>query len=79
MNDVLVFHSAADFFRGNELSSGFLNVPDQREQSMDPQTSSVVGGKREAADVISPEREKQLEAWMEQVRVFIRNIDIDRL
>jgi hypothetical protein len=25
------------------------------------------------------EREKQLEMWMDQVKLFIRNIDIDRL
>jgi hypothetical protein len=25
------------------------------------------------------EREKQLELWMDQVKLFIRNIDIDRL
>jgi len=70
---------ATEYFKGNELSPGVMETPNRVETPMAPQTNSVVEGRTVESETLTPEREKQLEAWMEQIKTFIRGIDVNRL
>ena len=80
MNELNDISRATEHFRGNELSPGVMETPNRVETPTAPQTNSVVEGRTSAeSDALSPEREKQIEAWMEQVKTFIRGIDVNSL
>ena len=68
-----------DYYRGNELSGGSIEVPSSEQESSVPQTRSSVEGSNGEDDMMSKEREAQLELWMENVKAFIRQIDVSRL
>jgi hypothetical protein len=68
-----------DYYRGNELSAGSIEVPSSKEESPVSQTRSAVEGSNGEDDMISKEREAELELWMENVKAFIRQIDVSRL
>lgn len=68
-----------DYYRGNELSAGSIEVPSGERESSVTQTRSSVEGSNGEDDMMSKEREAQLELWMETVKAFIRQIDVSRL
>ena len=68
-----------DYYRGNELSAGSMEVPSGEQESSVTQTRSSVEGSNGEDDMMSKEREAQLELWMENVKAFIRQIDVSRL
>lgn len=70
---------ATEYFRGNELSPGAMETPSRVEAPMTPQTNSAIEGRRADSEALSPEREKELEAWMKEVKTFIRGIDVGSL
>jgi hypothetical protein len=59
-------------------SSGGMGSSGHSDTSFASRTSSKVDTAPGDAEN-NGEREKQLEMWMDQVKLFIRNIDIDRL
>lgn len=79
MNDLGMSNRVTEYFRDNDLPQGVIEAPNRVEAPMNPQTSPTVEGERGKAEVVNPEREEQIEAWMEQVKAFIRGIDVTRL
>ena len=70
---------ATTYFRGIELSPGAIEAPNRVDPQMIPQRSTEIEGRAGESEALSPEREKQLEAWMEQIKTFIRGIDVSSL
>lgn len=68
-----------DYYRGNELSAGNIEVPSSEQESSVSQTRSSVEGSNGEDEMMSKEREAELELWMENVKAFIRQIDVSRL
>lgn len=68
-----------EYFRGNELSPGIVDTTNRVEPPTTPQTNSAFGGRTKAVEGLTPEREKELEVFMEQIKTFIRGIDVNSL
>lgn len=70
---------ALDFehYVGNEIPSGGLDSRSGANAAI--QNSTTVDAREATADNADAEREQQLERWMDQVKVFIRNIDVNSL
>jgi hypothetical protein len=78
MNAMDVIIEKTDRYAEELPSGGGMGSSGHSDTSFAPRT----GGKVETASgdgENNGEREKQLEMWMDQVKLFIRNIDIDRL
>lgn len=67
------------FYRGGELTSGNIETPQQAQTRVVPEPVTAIEAKLGSADAASAEREKQLELWMEDVKLFIRGIDVSKL
>jgi hypothetical protein len=70
---------AVDFehYVGNEIPSGGLDS--RNAESGGVQSSTTVDAREAKTDNADAERERQLERWMDQIKVFIRNIDVNSL
>lgn len=68
-----------DLYRGNELSSGSIETANRVEAPMSSQATASVEAKAGDSSSLTQEREKELELWMDEVKAFIRKIDIDSL
>jgi hypothetical protein len=66
-----------EYYRNNELSAIDTGRSDEEAVTLQPQGG--VEGKPMQNDPGNQEREQQLEAWMGEVKAFIRNIDINKL
>lgn len=66
-----------DRYLGSEIPSGGLDV--KTGDSLDIQNSATVDTREAKADNADAEREKQLERWMDSIKLFIRNIDVNSL
>lgn len=71
--------SAMEYFRGNELSPGVVDTTNRVEPPTAPQTNPEFRARGKGIEGLSPEREKQLETFMEQIKTFIRGIDVNSL
>lgn len=67
------------YYRGNEASSGTVEAPLPAETGVVPQPLSAIEAKLGDKTAAGEEREKQLELWMENVKLFIRGIDVTKL
>ncbi len=79
MNNFEINSRATEYFRGNELSPGVVETQKAVETPVSPQTNSTVQARIGNDQPLSPEREKEIEAWMEQIKAFIRSIDVNSL
>lgn len=79
MKNLNTTHNGMEYFRGNEFSGGGPEIPGMAGGQMPAQPSSSMEVKKEEALALTPEREKAIEVWMEEVKTFIRGIDIGRL
>ena len=66
-----------DYFKDNELSA--LETNQAMDDVATPQPHGNVEVKAAEKDPVNQEREQQLEAWMSDVKTFIRNIDTSKL
>ncbi len=66
-----------EYYRNNEFS-GIENAG-AMEDLATPQPYENVEAKTAEKDPGSQDREQQLEAWMSDIKTFIRNIDIAKL
>ena len=66
-----------DRYLGSEIPSGGLDARTGDSQAI--QNSATVDTREAKTDNADAEREKQLERWMDSVKLFIRNIDVNSL
>ena len=66
-----------DRYLGTEIPSGGLDS--KHGDATTIQNSATVDTREAKADNADAEREKQLERWMDQIKLFIRNIDVNSL
>jgi hypothetical protein len=66
-----------EYYRKDEFSA--LENHSVMEDVVTPQPNGNVEVKAAEKDPINHEREQQLEAWMSNIKTFIRNIDISKL
>jgi len=66
-----------EFYRKEEFSA--LENNNAMEDVVTPQPHGNVEAKATEKDPVNQEREQQLEAWMSNIKTFIRNIDISKL
>ncbi len=67
----------ADYYRSNAFPGVDTGAPG--DNALLPEVHSNVEGKHRDEDSASNEREKQVEAWMKDIKAFIRNIDVSKL
>ena len=68
-----------EYFRGNELSAASVEAPVNAQGRTSSQAHSNIEGGNGEEDVMTKEREEQVELWMQNVKAFIRQIDVSRL
>ncbi len=66
-----------DYYKENEFSA--LETNQAMDDVASPQPHGNVEVKAAEKDPANQEREQQLEAWMSDVKTFIRNIDTSKL
>ena len=66
-----------DRYLGGEIPSGGLDGKTGDAAAI--QNPATVDTREAKADNADAEREKQLERWMDSVKLFIRNIDVNSL
>ena len=79
MNDRSQFNFNGEFYRGNQLDPGAVEAQSMGDTTMTPQGMAAIHGKGAEKEFISKEREEQLDALMNDVRAFIRKIDVKTL
>jgi len=68
-----------EYYRGNELPAGNIEESGSMQNTDVPLTRSNMEGRKGEDESQAIEREKQLELWMEDVKAFIRGIDVSNL
>jgi hypothetical protein len=66
-----------DYYKNNGFPG--MNHNDEREEVVVPQVRSDIEAKPADEDTAPSEREEQMEAWMSDIKAFIRGIDISKL
>lgn len=66
-----------DYYRNNELSA--MDTSRSGEEVVTLQPQSKADGQAMEQDPGSQERERQMDAWMSDIKAFIRSIDISKL
>jgi len=70
---------SAEWFKGHDLANRTIEGPNTAEESLVSQVNTTFHSERADHDIASDEREAKLELWMEDVKAFIRNIDVNNL
>ena len=68
-----------EYYRSNELPVGDIESPRNTPSSTTTQTRSAIERQSAEDESMSQEREKKIELWMENVKAFIREIDVGSL
>lgn len=68
-----------EWFRGNEIASKNIEAPNRGETDLVSHVQTSIKTDSPETDRAPDEREVKLELWMEEVKSFIRNIDINNL
>jgi hypothetical protein len=66
-----------DYYKNNAFPA--IDTNDAREEVVVPQVSSDIEVKPAEEDTALNEQEEKMEAWMSDVKAFIRSIDISKL
>ena len=69
----------AEWYKGQGVSTESLNVANRAESPFVSSSPGMVNTERAESDPAAEEREAKLELWMEEVKAFIRNIDVSNL
>ena len=67
------------WFKGNDIANRTVDGPNTAEESLVSQVNITFNSEGTDGDAASDEREAKLELWMEDVKAFIRNIDVNNL
>ena len=65
--------------QGNDLRPGSLDVEERAEGSVIPGSVSSTGASGAEKTADEKKREEDLELWMNDIKSFIRNIDVSTL
>ena len=68
-----------DYYRGHELQTTNMEAPATIEGNLPGEKTPQVEATQTEPDAINAEREAQLELWMQQIKAFIRDIDVSSL
>ena len=66
-------------YRGNDLTPGSLDVEGRAEGSVIPSSISSKGATGTEKTAAEKKKEEELELWMNDIKSFIRNIDVSSL
>lgn len=66
-------------YRGNDLAPGSLDVDESVDGSAITRSHSAANGTATEEIPAEKKREEQIELWMNDIKSFIRNIDISSL
>jgi hypothetical protein len=66
-----------DYYKNNGFPA--VNHSEEREEVLVPQVRTDIEAKPVDEDTARSEREEQMEAWMSDIKAFIRAIDISKL
>ncbi|MCK8602726.1 hypothetical protein [Desulfoferrobacter suflitae] len=69
----------ADWLKGHDLASRTMEGPNTGEESLVPAVNTTLNSESSERDAASEERDAKLELWMEDIKTFIRNIDVNNL
>lgn len=67
------------WFRGNEFASKNIDGPNRGEEQFVARPRTSIKAEASETDQTADEREAKLTIWMEEVKSFIRNIDVNNL
>jgi hypothetical protein len=79
MNYKLEKMEMSQFYRGNELPSAQIESPEQLDSGNYTQSHPAVDSKPSGIEGLSKEREEELNVFMDDIKEFIRSIDISKL
>jgi hypothetical protein len=79
MNHMDLIIERNDRYQGDLTSPPGVDLHNASESGVGSQVSSKAKPASGETEKALAERERQLESWMDQVKLFIRNIDIERL
>jgi hypothetical protein len=79
MNSVIYVIEKQDQYRGSEFSSEGIGAPERADVPMISQSPTVSAIDERGHKDAQTAHEQRLESFMEEVKTFIRNIDISRL
>ena len=68
-----------EYLKNNDLMPGTVNTPNSVETPGPPQNHGDVSAESAENDAAAEEREEQIERWMNDIKSFIRKIDVSRL
>lgn len=68
-----------DYYKGNELPQNATEPNGSVDTPATHQANGAVDVKPAKDEALHKERERQIEAWMNDIRAFIRNIDVSKL
>ena len=75
----LNIETRSELFKGHDLTGRSLGGATAPEGNYVPHVNTSVNSEKVEADTVKDEREVKLELWMEDVKAFIRNVDINNL
>ena len=79
MDNRIQLNLNGEYYRGNQLSPGAIEPQSMGESTMTPQGLAAIHGKGAEKETISKEREEELDVLMNDVKAFIRRIDVKSL
>lgn len=79
MRNGMLLNQNGEYFRGSQLASGTVESQGMGDGAITPQSLAALQGKGAAKEIISKEREEQLVSLMNDVKAFIRKIDVKSL
>ncbi len=68
-----------EYLKNNDLMPGTANTPNSLEAPGPPHNHGDVSAESAENDAAAQEREEQIERWMNDIKSFIRKIDVSRL
>lgn len=68
-----------EYLKTNDLIHGGLNAPSPGDAPVVPHSNGEVPTESAENDAAAKEREEQIERWMNDIKSFIRKIDVSRL
>lgn len=79
MRNRILLNQSEEYYRGSQLTPGNVETQGMGDGAITPQGLAALQGKGAAKEIISKEREEQLVSLMNDVKAFIRKIDVKSL
>ncbi|MCE5242811.1 MAG: hypothetical protein LLF99_06405 [Desulfobacteraceae bacterium] len=79
MRNGVLLNTSGEYYRGSQPAPGTIDTQGMGDGAITPQGLAAMQGKGAAKEIISKEREEQLASLMNDVKTFIRKIDVKSL